>query len=127
MRISTSLRPETKRLGDVAILSVYAEGRILKKGMETIFNCEPSSLRKNLPPHLKAPLPIASEKSSGLLVDLQNKGDIVFCDRFFDANGNQVQDMQVAPDPYPATVLMANVMNTSAALTDLLRQPGRYS
>ncbi len=30
--------------------------------------------------------------------------------------------MQVAPDPYPATVLMANAMNTSAALTDLLRQ-----
>jgi hypothetical protein len=31
--------------------TVYAEGRILKKGMETIFNCEPSGLRKNLPPH----------------------------------------------------------------------------
>ncbi len=30
--------------------------------------------------------------------------------------------MQVAPDPYPATVLMANAMNTSATLTDLLRQ-----
>jgi hypothetical protein len=56
------------------------------------------------------------------LTDLQNRGAIVFCDRFFDANGNQVQDMQVAPDPYPATVLMANAMNTSAALTDLLRQ-----
>ncbi len=87
-----------------------------------IFNCEPSGLRKNLPPHLKAPLPIASKKSNGLLTDLQNRGAIVFCDRFFDANGNQVQDMQVAPDPYPATVLMANAMNTSAALTDLLRQ-----
>ncbi len=30
--------------------------------------------------------------------------------------------MEVAPDPYPATVLMANAMNTSATLTDLLRQ-----
>ncbi len=54
--------------------------------------------------------------------DLQNRGAIVFCDRFFDANGNQVQDMQVAPDPYPTAVLMADAMNTSAALTDLLRQ-----
>jgi hypothetical protein len=56
------------------------------------------------------------------LTDLQNREAIVFCDRFFDANGNQVQDMQVAPDLYPATVLMANAMNTSVALTDLLRQ-----
>ncbi len=54
--------------------------------------------------------------------DLQNRGAIVFCDRFFDSNGNQVQDMQVAPDPFPATVLMVNAMNTNAALTDLLRQ-----
>jgi hypothetical protein len=91
-------------------------------GMETIFDCEPSGLRKNLPPHLKAPLPIASERSKGLLSDLQNRGAIVFCDRFFDVNGNQVQDMQVAPDPFPATVLMVNAMNTNAALTDLLRQ-----
>jgi hypothetical protein len=30
--------------------------------------------------------------------------------------------MQVARDPLPATVLMANAMNTSAALSDLLRQ-----
>jgi hypothetical protein len=30
--------------------------------------------------------------------------------------------MQVAPDPFPATVLMVNAMNTNAALTDLLRQ-----
>jgi hypothetical protein len=95
---------------------------MLKKGMETIFNCEPSGLRKNLPPHLKAPLPIASKRSRGLLSDLQNRGAIVFCDRFFDANGNQVQDMQVAPKPFPATVLMVNAMNTSAALSDLLRQ-----
>jgi hypothetical protein len=101
---------------------VYAEGRILKKGVETIFNCEPSGLRKNLPPLLKAPLPIASERSGGLLSDLQNRGAIVFCGRFFDSNGNQVQDMQVAPDSFPASVLMVNAMNTNAALSDLLRQ-----
>jgi hypothetical protein len=56
------------------------------------------------------------------LQDLQNRGSIVFCDRFFDAKkGNQIQDMQVARDPLPATVLMVNVMNTSAALSELLR------
>ncbi len=109
---------EDRRRGN----TVYAAGRILKKDVETIFNCEPSGLRKNLPAHLKAPLPIASERSSGLLTDLQNRGAIVFCDRFFDASGNQVQDMQVAPDPDPVTVLMANAMNTSTALTNLLRQ-----
>jgi hypothetical protein len=102
--------------------TVYTEGRILKRGVETIFNCEPSGLRKNLPPHLKAPLPITSERSRGLLSDLQNRGAIVFCDHFFDANGNQVKDLQVAPDPFPATVLMVNAMNTNMALTDLLRQ-----
>jgi hypothetical protein len=35
---------------------------------------------------------------------------------------NQIQDMQVARDPLPATVLMAKAMNTSDALSDLLRQ-----
>ncbi len=30
--------------------------------------------------------------------------------------------MQVAPDPFPATVLMVNAMNTNAVLTDLLHQ-----
>jgi hypothetical protein len=50
------------------------------------------------------------------------KSGIVFCDRFFDATGNQIQDMQVARDPLPATVLMVNAMNTSPALSDLLRQ-----
>jgi hypothetical protein len=74
-----------------------------------------------LPPRLKAPLPIAFSDSARLLKDLQNRGSIVFCDRFFDAKGNQIQDMQVAKDPLPATVLMVNAMNTSPALSDLLR------
>jgi hypothetical protein len=76
-------------------LTVYDEKRIPKKGMETIFSCEPSGLRQKLPSRLKAPLPIASCKSARLLEDLQNRGSIVFCDRFFDATGNQIQDMQV--------------------------------
>jgi hypothetical protein len=118
LNVAQTRDQEARRRGT----TVYAAGRILKKGMETIFDCKPSGLRKNLPPHLKAPLPIASERSKGLLSDLQNRGAIVFCDRFFDANGNQVQDMQVAQDPFPATVLMVNAMNTNAALTDLLRQ-----
>jgi hypothetical protein len=66
--------------------------------------------------------PIASSDSAGLLQDLQNRGSIVFCGRFFGAKGNQIQDMQVARDPLPATVLMANAMNTSDALSDILRQ-----
>jgi hypothetical protein len=103
-------------------LAVCDEKIIPQKGMESIFNCEPSELRSKLSPHLKAPLPIASEISAGLLCDLQNRGSIVFCDRFFDAAGNQIQDMQVARDPLPATVLMANAMNTSDALCNLLSQ-----
>ncbi len=87
-----------------------------------LFGCEPSELRDRLPPRLKAPHPIAFSDAAGLLQDLQNRGSIVFCDRFFDANGNQIQDMQVAKDPLPATVLMVNAMNTSDALSDLLRQ-----
>ncbi len=82
----------------------------------------PSGLRERLPPRLKAPRSIASSESAGLLEDLQNRGSIVFCDRFFDATGNQIQDMQEARDPFPETVLMVNAMNTSPALFDLLRQ-----
>ena len=103
-------------------LTVYGEGRIPKRGLEVLFGCEPSALRDSLPPCLKAPRPIASSDTEGLLQDLQNRGSIVFCDRFFDANGNQIQDMQVAKDPLPATVLMVNAMNTSDVLSDLLRQ-----
>jgi hypothetical protein len=55
--------------------------------------------------------------------DLQKRGAIVFCDRFFDvATGNQIQDMQVSSDALPATVLMANAMNSNAVLDDLLRR-----
>jgi hypothetical protein len=52
--------------------------------------------------------------------DLQNRGAIVFRDRFFDSQGRQIQDMQVSRDHLPATVLMANAMNTSKELDDLL-------
>jgi hypothetical protein len=80
-------------------MTIYGEGRIPKRGLEMLLGCEPSALREMLPPRLEAPLPIASSESAGLLEDLQNRGSIVFCDRFFDANGNQIQDMQIARDP----------------------------
>ncbi len=35
---------------------------------------------------------------------------------------NQIQDVQVARDPLPATVLMTNAMNTSVELSELLRR-----
>ena len=64
-------------------LAVYDEKRILKKGVESLFHCEPSRLRNGLPPHLKAPIPIASDQTAGLLDDLQNRGSIVHVDRCF--------------------------------------------
>ncbi len=103
-------------------LAVYGEKRIPKKGVEPLFHCEPSRLRNGLPPHLKAPIPIAFDQTAGLLDDLQNRGSIVYVDRFFDAKGNQIQDTQVARDPWPATVLMVNAMNTSVELSKLLRR-----
>jgi hypothetical protein len=54
--------------------------------------------------------------------DLQNRGAIVFRDRFFDSKGHQIQDMQVSRDHLPGTVLLANAMNTSKELDDLLSQ-----
>ncbi len=90
--------------------------------MKALFGCEPSGLRKHLPSHLKVPLPIASDQHEGLMDDLQKGGAIVFVDRFFDATGNQIQDMQILPNALPATVLLTNAMNTNAALDDLLRQ-----
>ncbi len=109
---------EAKRRG----LAAHGEKRIPEKGVESIFRCEPSRLRNGLPSHLKAPISIASEQEAGLLDDLQNRGSIVHIDRFFDAKGNQVQDVQVTRDPLPATVLMVNAMNTSAELSELLRR-----
>ncbi len=44
LSVAQTRAQEPKRHG----LTVYAEGRIPKKGMETIFNCEPSELRKRL-------------------------------------------------------------------------------
>ena len=86
-------------------LAVYGERRILKREVEPLFHCEPSRLRNALPPHLRAPIPIASHDTAGLLDDLQHRGSIVYVDRFFDAKGNQIQDTQVARDPLLATVL----------------------
>ncbi len=104
-------------------LAVYGKKRIPKKGVEPLFHCEPSRLRNGLPPHLKAPpIPIASDQTAGLLDDLQNRGSIGYFDRFFDAKGNQIQDMQVARDSLPATVLMVNAMSTSVELSELLRR-----
>ena len=103
-------------------LAVYGEKRIPKRGVESIFRCESSWLRNNLPPHLRAPIPIAYDQVTGLVDDLQNRGSIVHIDRFFDSKGNQIQDVQVARDPLPATVLMVNAMNTSAELSELLKR-----
>ncbi len=65
----------------------------------------------------------ASDQNEGLVDDLQQRGSIIFCDRFFDAaTGNQIQDMHVSSDALPATVLMTNAMNSNAVLNDLLRQ-----
>ena len=77
-------------------LAVYGERRIPKRGAESLFRCEPSRLRESLPPHLKAPIPIASDQAAGLLDDRLTRGSIVHVDRFFDFKGNQIQDMQVA-------------------------------
>jgi hypothetical protein len=103
-------------------LAIYGERRIPKRGVESLFHCEPSRLRNGLPPHLKAPIPIASDQTAGLLDDLQNRGSIVYVDRFFNAKSNQIQDTQVARDSLPATVLMVNAMNTSVELSELLRR-----
>jgi hypothetical protein len=118
LNVATSRAAPAKQRG----LAVYGEKRIPKRNVEVLFNCEPSGFRKNLPPYLRAPLPIASDRHEGLMDDLHKRGAIVFCDRFFDAAGNQIQDMQVSPIALPATVLLTNAMNTNAALDDLLRQ-----
>jgi hypothetical protein len=115
MPTSTLRCLELLRQSDAAWQPIDRAGLIPKRSIETIFHCEPSSLRENLPSYMKAPVPIASNRTVGLMDDLQNRGAIVFRDRFFDSTGRQIQDMQVSRDPLPATVLMANAMNTSPA------------
>jgi hypothetical protein len=61
LNVAQSRSLEAERRG----LTVYGEKRIPKKGVESLFHCEPSRLRNRLPPHL------------------QNRGSIVFCDRFY--------------------------------------------
>jgi hypothetical protein len=107
LNVAMSRASEAKRRG----VAVYSSGRIPKRSIETIFHCEPSSLRNNLPAYLKAPVPIASNRTMGLMDDLQNRGAIVFRDRFFNSTGHQIQDMQVSRDHLPATVLLANAMS----------------
>ncbi len=75
LNIAMSRASEAKRRG----VAVYSAGRIPKRSIETIFPCEPSGLRNNLPPYLKAPVPIAANRTVGLMDDLQNRGAIVFC------------------------------------------------
>jgi hypothetical protein len=118
LNVAMSRASEAKRRG----VAVYSAGRIPKRSIETIFHCEPSGLRNNLLAYLKAPVPIASNRTMGLMDDLQNRGAIVFRDRFFDFTGHPIRDMQVSRDHLPATVLLANAMNTSKELDDLLSQ-----
>jgi hypothetical protein len=129
INVAMSRASEAKRRG----VAAYSTGLVPKRSIETIFHCEPSGLRNNFPSFLKAPVAIASDRTVGLLNDLQNRGCIVFRDRFFDATEHQIQDMQVSRDHLPATVLMTNAMNTSKDLDDLscqgeiprfLNQPG---
>ena len=80
LSVAQTRSAEAERRG----LAVYGERRILKRELEPLFHCEPSGFRKLLPPHLRAPLPIASHDTTGLLDDLQHRGSIVYVDRFFD-------------------------------------------
>ncbi len=63
LSVAQTRSAEAERCG----LAVYGERRIPKRGAEPLFHCEPSGLRKALPPHLKAPIPIASHDTTGLL------------------------------------------------------------
>ena len=62
MTVAQARALEAERRG----LAAYGDKRIPKRGLESIFHCEPSWLRKGLPPHLKAPIPIAHERMTGL-------------------------------------------------------------
>jgi hypothetical protein len=57
INVATSRAAEAKRRGMV----VYGARLLPKKGIESIFRCEPSGLKGKLPPYLRAPLPIASD------------------------------------------------------------------
>jgi hypothetical protein len=94
INVAMSRASEAKRRG----VAAYSAGLMPKRSIETIFHCELSGLRNNLHSFLKAPVPIASDLTVGLLDDLQNRGAIAFRDRFFDATGRQIQDMQVSRD-----------------------------
>jgi hypothetical protein len=119
INVAASRAAEAQRRG----IAVYGERIIAKRGIEAIFRCEPSGLRKNLPSYLKTPLPSASDQNKRLIDDLQQGGSIIFCDRFFvAATGKQIQDMHMSSDALPATVLMTNAMNSNAVLDELLRQ-----
>jgi hypothetical protein len=74
LNVAPTRSVEAERRG----LAVYGKKRMAKKGVELLFHCEPSRLRNELPPHLKAPIPIASDQTAGLLDDLQNRGSIVY-------------------------------------------------
>ncbi len=114
INVAKSRLAEAKRRG----MAAYGKGIIPKKDIETIFQCELLGFRKRLPTYLRAPLPIASDQHERLVDDLQKRGAIIFCDRFFDtATGGQIQDMHVS-----STALMTNAMNSNAVLDDLLRQ-----
>jgi hypothetical protein len=118
LNVAMSRVSEAKRRG----VAIDSAGRILKRSIETIFHCELSGLRDNLPAYLKDPVPIVSNRTMGLMDDLQNRRAIVFRGRLFDFAGHQIQDMQVPRDHLPATVLVANAMNTSKELDDLPSQ-----
>ncbi len=81
-------------------VAAYSAGLMPKRSIETIFHCEPPGLRTNLPSDLKAPVPIASDLTVGLLDEDHKFVEpyIVFRDRFFDATGRQIQDMPVSCD-----------------------------
>jgi hypothetical protein len=66
LNVPMSRASEAKRRG----VAVYSAGRIPKRSIETIFHCEPSGLRDNLPSYLRAPVPIASNRTMGLMDDL---------------------------------------------------------
>ena len=71
LNVAASRLAEAKRRG----VAAYGPGIIPKKDIATIFQCETSGYRKNLPNYLRAPLTIAADQhEGGLLDDLQKNG-----------------------------------------------------